>query len=271
MKILVSAEKDYFGPLAVMLYSLLHNNPQVDEIFMLTQGAMSDITRIEKVCASFRVPLRVINPALGGVGDAPGKIHGVRTEAMYYRLQADQLLPKHVDRVIYLDADLIVRKNLQALWDELPENCYLAAATFHSSMKDKAFVDKFGGRYFNSGVMVLNLALWRRDGISAACARFMREHPERIRFHDQCVLNQVCRPWHEIEIIWNFNRSVGPRHARKWGLTAEQFDAIARDPAIIHYIGGDKPWRRPRSEALPLEREFFQYQDMMEEAISEPA
>lgn len=47
---------------------------------------------------------------------------------MYYRLQADRLLPPRVERVLYLDADLIVRKSLQALWDELPENCYLAAA-----------------------------------------------------------------------------------------------------------------------------------------------
>lgn len=269
MKILVSAEKDYFGPLAVMIHSLLHNNRQVDEIFLLTQGAAGDIERIGEVCSSFGVPLRVINPTVGALGDAPGKIHGQRTEAMYYRLQADRLLPESVDRVLYLDADLIVRKNLQALWDELPENCYLAAATLHSSMKDKAFVDGFGGRYFNSGVMVLNLKLWRRDGISAACARFVLEHPEQIRFHDQCVLNHVCRPWHEVGITWNFNRSVGSRRAHIWGLTAGQFEAIGADPAIVHYIGADKPWRRPRSEALPLESEFFRYQDMMEEAVAQ--
>lgn len=267
MKILVSAERDYFGPLRVMLYSLMHNNPQVDEIFLLTQGAMSDIEQIDRVCSVFRVPLRVINPTVGELGDAPGKIHGQRTEAMYYRLQADRLLPASVERVLYLDADLIVRKSLQGLWNELPGNCYLAAATLHSSMKERDFVAQFGGRYFNSGVMILNLALWRRDGISEACARFIREHPEKIRYHDQCVLNHVCRPWHEVGITWNFNRSVGSRRARTWGLTVEQFDAIGADPAIIHYIGGDKPWRRPRSEALPLEREFFQYQDMMEEAV----
>lgn len=271
MKILVSAEKDYFGPLAVMLYSLLYNNRQADEIFLLTQGEARDIERIQKVCSSFGVPLRVINPTVGELGDAPGKIHGQRTEAMYYRLQADRLLPDRVDRVLYLDADLIVRKNLQDLWDELPENCYLAAATLHSSMKDKEFVGQFGGRYFNSGVMVLNLKLWRRDNMSAACARFILEQPERIRFHDQCVLNHVCRPWHEVGITWNFNRSIGARRARTWGLTAEQFDAIGKDPAIVHYIGADKPWRRPRGEALPLEEEYFRYQDRMEEAITQKA
>lgn len=269
MNILVSAEKDYFGPLAVMLYSLLYNNSQVEEIFLLTQGDAQEITHIDKVCSCFGVPLHVINPTLGKLGDAPSKIHGHTTEAMYYRLQADQLLPEYVERVLYLDADLIVRKNLQALWNELPEDCYLAAATLHSSMKDKAFVAQFGGRYFNSGVMVLNLKLWRRDGVSAACARFILEKPEQIRFHDQCVLNHVCRPWHEVSITWNFNRTIGRRRAHYWGLTAAQFEAIDADPAIVHYIGPAKPWRQPRSEALWLEKEYFLYQDLMEQAINQ--
>jgi len=266
MKILVSAERDYFGPLAIMLYSLLYNNKQVDEIFLLTQGEASDIQQIDKVCSLFAVPLRVIRPALAEFEGAPGvDVHG---PSMYYRLQADRLLPEYVDRILYLDADLIVRKNLQPLWNELPENCYLAAATLHPAMKDRAFTAQFGGRYFNSGVMVLNLKLWRRDGISASCARLLVENPEKIRNYDQCVLNHVCRPWHEVGITWNFNRSIDSRRAHWWGLTAAQFEAISADPAISHYIGQVKPWRQPRSEALWLENEYFRYQDMMEQAIN---
>lgn len=235
MNILVCAENDYIKPLSVMLYSLFANNSDVSDVFMIANES-GELETVRATCDAFGVRLTLLNPSIKNIGEAPTKIHGVRTNSMYYRIGAGRLLPETVDKILYLDADLIVRKNLSELYASLPPESYLAAATLHASMKNAEFVKPFGGRYFNSGVMVLNVALWRRDDITGKCIAFIKDHPEQIRFHDQCVLNHVCKPWNEVCITWNYNKSISSRHAHLWGLTASKFDEIAADPAIIHYI-----------------------------------
>lgn len=264
MHVLVAAELDYIQHLEVMMFSLLLNGNKLEEVFLISEAEEDEFLRLAGICSAWSVPLRLLRPGPMALGGAPRAIHGIRNISTYYRLLAGQLLPAGIDRVLYLDADLIIRKSLAGLWAELPPFAYLAAATLHPSQRKPDFVSGFGGRYFNAGVLNINLAKWREDGISARCLAFLRDHPERVRYHDQCVLNHVCRPFHEVGITWNFSPTARPRHAAIWGLSPAEFEEIARDPAVFHFIGQYKPWHAPREEAAGIAREYFDYADALE-------
>ena len=86
---------------------------------------------------------------------------------MYYRLFAARYLPTEIDRVLYLDPDIVVNGNLQELYDT-PLNGYLfAAATHVREIMRKINVLRLGmhedGTYINSGVLLMNLKLLREE------------------------------------------------------------------------------------------------------------
>ena len=101
-----------------------------------------------------------------------------------------------------------------------------------------------GHRYVNSGVLVLDLARWRREGIADRILAYVAEHGDRLAYHDQDALNAVLQD--EIAPVgqrWNlqplmlgrFSRGTDPdghRRAR----------AARRNPGIIHYTTARKPW-----------------------------
>lgn len=262
MHVLVAAELTYFEPLAVMLYSLLQHN-RVDTVFLMTTADGAQLRRIEAVCRHGGTKLSVLVPRDMQLDNAQSSINGQFTHAAFYRLYAGRLIPKTIDQVLYLDADMIIRKSLQPLWDGLDRSVFLEAATFHPAMKKDAFCAPYGGRYFNSGVLNINLSKWRDEDVAGLAERFIAEHADLIRYHDQCVLNYVCRPWREIAITWNFNYAIGPRHISRWNLSRTEFAAIVADPAVLHFLGPVKPWHKSREDLHLLEREFLSYRDRL--------
>ena len=147
------------------------------------------------------------------------------------------------------------------------EDYYLAASINGSTNPE--FTAKFGGRYFNSGVMLINLARWRRDNVAGECERILEERPEDVLYGDQCLLNFTCRPWLEIGIRYNFFCGVGERWARKVGLSRREFRANARHPSIIHFVGPKKPWKKDPAALRELELEYGAYRQAFKEAVAD--
>ena len=92
----------------------------------------------------------------------------------YFRLLLPELLPSGVEKVLYLDCDLIIRDDLSSLWEtDVSATAFAAAHELDSPAVKARLVD--GVRFhrelgltrdrarFNSGVLVLNLAQWRRS------------------------------------------------------------------------------------------------------------
>ena len=89
------------------------------------------------------------------------------TKAMWYRIFLPELLPQ-LDRVLYLDADTLIVDSLAPLWATDLEGAYLAAVTnvFQSNHVHRPAELGLAGPhvYFNSGVLLMNLADMRRTG-----------------------------------------------------------------------------------------------------------
>jgi lipopolysaccharide biosynthesis glycosyltransferase len=183
----------------------------------------------------------------------PGSVAGFPsqhrfTSAMWYRLFLPELLPS-VGRVLYLDCDTIVTDHLDELWSTDLEDHWLAAVTnvFEPWSEHRPAELGLAGpeAYFNSGVLLLNLAAMRRDRRGEALRALVRERGEELLWPDQDALNLVLGERRlALHPRWNCMNSVltFPQAREVFGAAAVE-EARLR-PGIRHFEGpgANKPW-----------------------------
>lgn len=185
----------------------------------------------------------------------------------YYKLAVADTLPADVHKAIWLDCDLIVTADLASLWDVDLNGSHLSAAQdsivpLVSSAFGVAAYRVLGiprdAKYFNAGVMVLDLDRWRADGIPQQVLDYLRRFRDSVYFWDQEGLNAVLAgKWDELDPRWNSNASI-PRARR--AMARKGLVQANQQPWIIHWAGYLKPWRYPGRD--PDRLLFFQYLDM---------
>jgi lipopolysaccharide biosynthesis glycosyltransferase len=162
----------------------------------------------------------------------------------------DRVLDKSVQRIIYLDSDLVVLGDLTelaaielggrtigAVKDFLIKRCGNAAPAFRFDL------GLASQPYFNAGVMLVDLEKWRRERIRERTLEFLRLNHSSIRWWDQDALNfMIAGDWLELDPRWN-------RQSAYWWLKGENAitgqDGLL-NPHIVHFTGKDKPWRNYR-------------------------
>lgn len=166
------------------------------------------------------------------------------TVASYFRLLIPEALPSELSRCLYLDADLIVRKSLEELWSSSLGGSALGAIQdsgvqtvgSDSGLLNYRELRLLGDEeYFNAGVLLMDLDLWRSKDLADQALRYAREQYEFIRWHDQDALNAIfAGDWHKLDSKWN--KIVSPV-----GLYAEH-DTDYSQAAVVHYATSAKPW-----------------------------
>ena len=130
---------------------------------------------------------------------------------MYYRLLASRLLPDTLDRVLYLDPDILVLNPLRPLWEtDLEGNLFAAAA--HTGKTELAnSVNRMrlnsGSDYYNSGVLLMDLAAARREIDPEEIFRYVAEHKKELLLPDQDLLNALYgrRILPLDDALWNYD------------------------------------------------------------------
>ena len=118
------------------------------------------------------------------------------TRAMYYRLLAAELLPRSLDRGLYLDPDILVINPVRALYDTDLEGDLMAAATHTGLLAgitdpvNRLRLENYEAEaYYNSGVLVMDLSAMRREVRPGDIFDYAREHADILLLPDQDVLN----------------------------------------------------------------------------------
>jgi lipopolysaccharide biosynthesis glycosyltransferase len=174
--------------------------------------------------------------------------------ANYFRLWAPRILPRNLERILYLDSDIIVRRSLTDLWNT--DLCDHALAAVEDSFWDPkagyGYVELTpGAKYFNSGVLLINLDYWKQNSVYERAVEFMRNNPDKLNYYDQDALNAILvHRWINLPAIWNEHAlsTPGPPALRNKHIV---------NPAIVHFVGDDKPWRW--SSKHPFKREYHKY------------
>jgi lipopolysaccharide biosynthesis glycosyltransferase len=235
----------YLLPLSVMLESVKRRlRPAFQPVLYLVH------TGIPQACldiVSSIVETRPIVPSAAQLAAAPSNAR-LSPEASFPLLLAD-LLPRTLERVLFLDADLLALDDLVKLWETPLERHVLAAAPdgavpFCSSARGVREWRTLGippdAPYFNSGVLVIHLERWRERRVTRRVRQVLESGREPLDFLHQGPMNAVLwNDWQPLDIRWNLPSSrAGRPHGR---IPPEAW----QKPGIVHFAGRMKPWRAP--------------------------
>lgn len=170
------------------------------------------------------------------------------TRSTYYRLLAPEILPKTIEKILYLDGDIIVNGDISRLWlMDLEGFAFAGADDCSFVLKDNysrlQYDRKYG--YYNAGVTLYNIKYWRENNLSKLIFSYIESHESSLTWLDQDAVNAFLYDKRKkIPIQYNFQTFFFMR--TYWNQYAESFRkevlSAAKDPVLIHYIGHAKPW-----------------------------
>ena len=178
------------------------------------------------------------------------------SDAAFFRLMM-QHLP--VDRALYLDSDMVVTQSLHDLFN-LDMHGYPVAAVQDSFLARTEWNHPTGLHttpYFNSGMLLVDLAQWREHNIAAQLLQTATTIDKSVPYGDQCFLNTVFQKnWLQLEESWNFQTGA-VQYFQKRNL-GEIFPKPDTVPPVIHYTTRAKPWLCDYGE-IPFIEVYWQY------------
>ncbi len=193
--LVTGCDGDFARHLAAMLLSLTETNPQHDfAVSVLWNGSASDRLKFERVLQGTPFSYSLIDisadDTLAGLTVSADMLHV--TKMTYARLLVGALLPPKIDRVLYLDGDIIVRGDIGPLWTtDLGGKTAGAVIDLPHYARKSTLGLPPDAPYFNAGVLLIDLERWRRLKIGERAAEFARDHWDRMQWGDQCALNFV--------------------------------------------------------------------------------
>ena len=249
MNILVTLDHNYLPPLRVMLTSLLANSPgERFAVYLIGDGLAAEDLRGLETLLTNRGCLRPVEVPEDLFADAP--VARYWTRAMYYRLLAAQLLPKTLDRVLYLDPDILVINPVRPLYETDLEGNLMAAATHTGLLAgitdpvNRLRLENYEAEaYYNSGVLLMDLAAMRREVCPADIFDYAREHADILLLPEQDILNGLygARILGVDDSLWNYDARRFDRYLLL-SQGEKDMDWVMGHTALLHFCGKRKPW-----------------------------
>lgn len=257
LHVVCAADDAYAMPLAVTAYSVMrhHAGPRPLSFHFIDGGLTAENrARVERVLDAPGTTVRWLRPSAERLSRFIIKKSYI-TVASYYRLLIPDLLPADCRRVLYLDVDMLVLRDVEALW-EIPFDGHplMAVRDYGVSVvshPNGVFDYEALGLapdhpYFNAGLLVLDLEAWRRERLSEQIFAYIEASGSRLMSEDQGALNAVlARRWKPLDLRWNYTGlpplDAMPEGAFKREVRALGADAL-RDPFLLHYTATAKPW-----------------------------
>ncbi len=236
---LASNERYFPGLYCVVASALSHLNPARKLEVKVLDGGLSQLSRdtlsrlIDRIGGDVGLEFVMADASLFGAATlGPGQSH-----MTYYRILLPQLV--NVPRLIYLDCDTLVFRDLSGLFDLELSPCNLLAAVRDSETLSlaedslvlaKAMNLPADGAYFNCGVMLMNLDELRRQHFFESAVEFLNRWSGKYRFWDQSAINSLLQGQiEELPEYWN---------RASWRFDAQQNNDLN---CVLHYTTS-APW-----------------------------
>ncbi len=277
--VVLAADDKYVPFVTVMLRSMIENSSAENnyDVVILHSGIsgkhQKDIH--EEFAASRNLSIRFCNAEpLFSTIKLPTHFH--ITKETYYRLLMKDVMVGY-DKVLYLDSDLVVLDDVAKLYHtDIEDNLVGAVLDIDmagrinqgepvrcENMKKIGMKDPF--RYFNAGVLVMNLTEFRNRYTTEGILKLVNS--KEWLYMDQDILNHMCGGQYTVlDTTWNvvMNWEVGGESRLLYCKNAPR-DMLAdylqarKAPRIAHYAGFQKPWDSPDSDMADY---FWKYARM---------
>jgi lipopolysaccharide biosynthesis glycosyltransferase len=249
LNIVFTIDKHFITHFSAALTSVIVNNKDLD-LFIYVIHDMEDESSFGNIILYFKktfgVELNLIT--LDNTLFNNFKISHHISKATYFRLLLSEILPIYIDTCLFLDSDIIVTGSLKELAEIKfsDSDCYLMAVKDKSSDECSLRLKSLGfnkASYFNAGVMLINLKLWRSHNVSKMYLEIERKYKNQLLWWDQDILNMyILDNWNMLDSKYN-SMNLREKHKEK--------------PIIIHYTGTLKPWHIKCKH--PYKNEYFIY------------
>lgn len=164
-----------------------------------------------------------------------------------------------VDKLLYLDVDMVVNSSLIDLWNTELEDNYIAAVEDANGVKyAKRFFGNKDIKFFNTGVMLLNCKKWRENNITEKAVEMSMKNTGTKWGYDQTVLNILfMNAVKYLNLKWNLQYC--PLNVWATYKDIEEYKNAIDNPSIIHYVGDYKPWKKGFGYLNPKQDDYFKY------------
>ncbi|MBR5646571.1 MAG: glycosyltransferase family 8 protein [Treponema sp.] len=245
---------------SVLITSILHYNSEEFIFHIIGKGfSSSDILTIQKYAKS----CPVIFHDIGKIDTSDFIIRDGDhvTIETYYRFFIPEFLEDDIDKCLYLDCDIVCTGNIDRLF-KVNLDDYACGMVYDILFSDIRISNrlrydvKYG--YYNAGVMLINLEYWRKNNTKKQLIEFVKEYPERCRYHDQDAVNYICHgkilslpvSYNVQRVFWRVFFWKDPiKYSReplrldfisreKWN----EIEGGCKNPLFVHFTEKQKPW-----------------------------
>lgn len=246
INICLATDRNYLQHAGAVIASVLKHALPEDKLgFYILQENLNPYDREKLISLGSIKPcsFKFIVPKLAELPEM--REHKYISRAALFRLQLAELLPE-VDRIIYLDCDLMVVSSLRELWETDLGNAIIAGCGEYDNELE-THKELIGCReksyYVNSGVLLIDLAKSRRENMTAEYMQVSAEIMPAAKYLDQDVINVACQgrilP---LPLKWNLSSGYfRRRYELQYYTDAEIIEAV-KNPAIVHISGKRKCW-----------------------------
>lgn len=251
MNILCATDDNYVPYCGIMLTSLFENNKDEDiHVFILTESlSLENNKKYADLAKKYRQEITIVIVNKDSFKNCPVKPGDHVSTAAYFRLMVSDLLPADIDKILYLDCDIIINGSLKGIYNSDISNqacgVIFDEAGFDIINYTRNNLDIKRHQYLNSGVLLINLDYWRKHNVSLRCMEYVDSHSDNLAFHDQDTLNAVLKD--EISFLpIKYNFQTGYITKQVFNSYPEAFQKEIQDsvksPVVIHFTGKQKPW-----------------------------
>jgi lipopolysaccharide biosynthesis glycosyltransferase len=248
INIAFSLNNKYINYFYTSLYSLLENSHKNTIYKIYIQIGSSFHNNYKEIIKKFEtIYFNCFIQFLDMNNDFSGAIRGLLDISTYYRLKLPILCPD-ITRIIFLDSDTIVLKDLTEFYTLNFENKYILGRLDALSNE----LDSLGiyiNNYINGGVLLMDLHNLRKFNYVDKFLGYIKLHNNYryLNHHDQTLVNYVChdkigilRPKYH---MWPFKneseiKQINDRFRIKYNIT--EFIRDYYNPVIVHFPGGYK-------------------------------
>lgn len=242
----------------ISIASILMNNKDINFTFHIFTDFFEekDLSEFKLLCEQYNTEIIVYIISCDELKSLPSTKNW--SYATYFRFIIADFLSPLVDRLLYLDADIICKGSLKELV-KLDLNNVIAAAVaerdneWWNHRAEALGNDDIATGYFNAGFLLLNLSQWEKEDISSQAMNLLSNDAvkKKISFLDQDILNLL---------IVNKVLFLGKQYNTQFSVNYELkkggvVSPISKDTVLIHYIGPTKPWHE-WSAVYPITQYF---------------
>ena len=244
MNIVLISDENYAIQAAVTLQSFFDYNEGCHEIYFVTTG-IKDESRQKLIflCKMHNSTFHYIY--MDDKKLDPFEGIGYWSKYTFMKIFIPELLPSHINKVLYLDVDILIKSSLSDIYTTIGGGYGLAAVedipNAESHKKRCGLSPK--AVYINSGLMLMNLPLWRAEFKQNSFLNYIKENKAKYKINDQDVINSVFEN-RIIPLAWKYNVTSAFFGFKSpiWKIYRSQYKSIRKNPAVLHFTNSNKPW-----------------------------